>query len=147
MMLRTVLIFLSLMSLLFGDAYQSLHYQRDFEAARAQAQKEGKLLMLMVVSDSCPWCKKLSRRTLKKAKIKAYIEKNFIPVLVKRDAPNTFPKSYQTPRIPTIFYINPKGYEVWTTIGFKKADKLYDDFKEASLSYIEELTGVKTQSF
>jgi len=106
--------------------------------------KERKIVMLMVVREDCPWCKKMARKTLTKKPVMAFIDKNFVPVIMYRDRDKKkFPIDYQTPRVPAIFYINPKGHEVWTSIGYRNVEDLLYDFDEANQGYIEEITGVE----
>ena len=60
----------------------------DFEAAKAQAQKEGKALLVEFTgSDWCPPCKKLHKEVFSKSDFIKKASKDF--VLVKLDFPRT----------------------------------------------------------
>ncbi|KIM10154.1 MAG: hypothetical protein KU37_11770 [Sulfuricurvum sp. PC08-66] len=138
-MKKLLLLLLTLGLVWGGDAYESLGYERDYAKGKAQAIKEKKLLMLIVVSDSCPWCKALARRVLSKEDIAALIAKDFIPVLVKNNDTVSYPAAYQTDRIPVINYIDPvSGMDLWQSIGFRKKAEFLEDLAEAKLSFAEE---------
>lgn len=141
--MKWLTIFLLLATLVFGDAYSELGYSSDYEKSLQEAKDSGKLLMLLVVTQVCPWCKKFSSKTLQNSEIKTYISEHFVPVIVDRERDKArFPQTYQTPRVPAIFYIDPAGHEVWTTVGYRTPKELLEEFEEANLSYIELLTGV-----
>ncbi|OIP58335.1 MAG: hypothetical protein AUK54_00095 [Helicobacteraceae bacterium CG2_30_36_10] len=59
-------------------------YQREYNTALVQAKKESKVVMLVLVGDYCPWCRKFERKTLQSANIAINIQKNFVPVIVDK---------------------------------------------------------------
>lgn len=131
--MKKLLLLLGLsVALLFADAYSFLDYERSYEKAKDAAIKADKKLMLIVVSDSCPWCKALAKKTLASIEVAGFIDKHFVPVLVKNDEPDTFPKSYHTDRIPVVNFINPVSDEdLWQSIGFRTTKEFMQDMQEA----------------
>lgn len=94
------------------DAYaKEMKFSRDYKSALQQAKKVNKPLMLVIVADYCPWCRKLERQTLASVQIKSRL-KEVVPLIMDQtyDA-QRFPKMYLTPRKPTIFFINPHTEE------------------------------------
>ena len=116
---------------------KKLGYHTDYQKAVAIAKKEQKPLMLLVVTSYCPWCRKFERKTLASETIAAAVHSKFVPVIVDRnkDAEN-FPKKFQTPRIPTVFFVDPNDdTEFWETIGYVKKSEFADALKEAENLY------------
>lgn len=57
---------------------------RKFNDGIAEAKRTGKKVLVDVYTDWCKWCKKMDEVTYKDAKVKEYLEKNF--VLIKLNA-------------------------------------------------------------
>ena len=80
-MLRVLVCLCVVVSCLFStDAYES-----DFNKALSRADKEGKLVILTVVSTNCPWCKRFKEETLVDAEVSRIIKQNFVFVVINRD--------------------------------------------------------------
>jgi len=110
-----------------------LGYYSDYSVALGVAQKEQKPLMLVVVTSYCPWCRKLERKSLADKSIGQKVKTHFIAVIVDRnkDAEN-FPKTYQTPRIPVVYFIDPqKGTAYWETVGYLSKAEFSEALEDA----------------
>lgn len=132
--------------LLFPAAGQTAEgWLVDFEKAKAQANKEGKsLLMEFTGSDWCPPCKSLAKGVLTQDVFKNEIPKDF--VLLKLDNPRdkskqtpeeieqykTLSKKYGIQGVPTIFLADAKGRPYWQTVGYSgdPADKYVANLKD-----------------
>mgnify|MGYP003959340539 FL=1 len=105
------LILLALLSTLLLSASdianfaKEMQYETVYDVAKARAIKEKKPIMLVMVTHYCPWCRKFERRTLKKESINKRIHKEFIPLILNREA-KKYPKQFYTPRIPVTFFVN-----------------------------------------
>lgn len=85
-------------------------YERDFAKALTIAKEKKKPLMLLVVADYCPWCKKFERKTLEDDEIKKLISSEVVAVVVdKVHDKDRFPSEFNTPLIPTTFFIDPNS--------------------------------------
>lgn len=105
-----LLISLTLWSANLDDFASEQGYYRDYDTALAVAKKEQKVLMLVMVADYCPWCRKLERKTLSAPAVSSKIKAHFVPVIVDRNLDKAhYPKAYDTPRIPVAFFISPKS--------------------------------------
>lgn len=117
----------------------------DFEAAKAQAQKEGKALLVEFTgSDWCPPCKKLHKEVFSKSDFIRKARKDF--VLVKLDFPRTqkiddslkkqnerLAKEYKIRGFPTVLLMDSKG-KVFKKSGYQPGgSKAYLDLIQTSL--------------
>lgn len=115
------------------DAAEELGYYSDYNKALIIAQKEHKPLMLVVVTSYCPWCRKFERKTLASKSIIRMVKSTYIPVIVDRNKDaDTFPKTFQTPRIPTVFFIDSKdGQQYWESIGYLNKNEFAEALEDA----------------
>ena len=118
-----VLILCCLARTAFGDEL----WQTDFEAAKAKANAEHKLLLVdFSGSDWCPWCKKMKSDVFDTQRFKIesrqqyilvnldYPNENNLPPEVKRQN-NELRKQYKVNVYPTICLMSPKGEMVART--------------------------------
>jgi thioredoxin-related protein len=112
---------------------EKLGYQSDYAQALALARAKNKPVMLVVVTSYCPWCRKLERRTLASKSVRRTVEKEFVAVIVDRNLQkDAFPKKFQAPRIPIVFFIDPENEEeFWESIGYVEKKEFLDSLKEA----------------
>ncbi len=129
------LLFLSI-SLIYGayiDEFASnAGYLRDYNASIELAKKEHKLVMLVVVADFCPWCKKLERKTLLHEDVAKKVEENCVGVVFDKNWDDgNFPKEFSSATIPSIYFINPENqkeiYQLSSYINHKKFSDLMDE--------------------
>lgn len=102
----------------------------DFPAAKAQAKKENKLvLMNFTGSDWCSWCKKLHNEVFSTKEFGQYAKEKL--VLVEIDFPNAKKQSdalkkanealqekYKAEGFPTILVLNGDGKVLWRQVGY-----------------------------
>ena len=112
-------------------------YYKNYEQALIVAKAEKKPLMLIVVTSYCPWCRKFERKSLSSSKAKAYIVAHFVAVIVDRNKDaKLFPAIYQTPRIPTVYYIDPQSEKAyWETVGYLNKSDLSEALEDAKILY------------
>jgi thioredoxin-related protein len=93
----------------------------DLNAGRAQAQQEGKFVMINFTgSDWCPWCIKLRQEVFSQPEFEAFASKNL--VLVEIDFPKRTPQpvavqkansslvaQFKVDGFPTLIFLNPQG--------------------------------------
>lgn len=109
------------------------NYSRDYNSALEIAKKENKMIMLLVVADYCPWCKKFERKTLKNKDISSMVDKNFIAVVIdKNKDKGKYPKEYNTPLIPTTYFINPNTQKsIHKAVAYMKKKDFTKNMNEA----------------
>lgn len=133
--MKLILSMLVLTASLFGahiDEFASqMGYYRDYDTALLEAQKKNKPIMLVVVGDYCPWCRKFERQTLQKNEVAIYVEDHFIPVIVDRNLDKEhYPPTYYSLRIPTVFFIEPKKQELlFESMGYLKQSEFLETMR------------------
>lgn len=132
--LFVLLLSFSLFGSMIDDFASAMNFSRDYQDAFAKAKKENKVLMLVLVTDDCPWCKKLERSTLSAQDVKKQLL-NVVPVIMNQKYDkDKFPQMYLTKQNPTIFFIDPKKNKKFhESVGYiKKNDflQMLDDMQK-----------------
>ena len=112
--MKTLIILFTILSSIYAaqiDEFASeVSYLRDYNAAVKTAKEQNKMVMLVLVGDYCPWCKKFERKTLKSSEVKAQVNEKFIPVVIdKYKDKGKYPKAFYAPLIPAVYFIDPKS--------------------------------------
>lgn len=101
------------------DFAKARAYETSYAKAKAKAIKSGKPIMLVMVTHYCPWCRKYERDTLSKKSIATFVKGKYIPLILNREK-RDFPSKFDTPRIPTTFFVDPKDNRIiYKEMGFK----------------------------
>lgn len=121
--MRYIIILLTLIGALHAASIenfaQNMGYETSYEDAVVKAKKENKLVMLVMVTHYCPWCRKYERDTLSKKSISKLVKEKYIPLVLNRED-HKFPMKFDTPRIPTTMFINPNSEAlVYKEMGYK----------------------------
>ncbi len=104
---------------------KNMGYYRDYESALVQAKKENKVIMMVLVGDYCPWCRKFERKTLQRAMVAINIQKNFIPLIVDKNLDKeNYPEIYSQTSVPAVNFIEPKTQKtIFKSLGYVKKDE------------------------
>jgi thioredoxin-related protein len=120
-------------------------WKTDFEAAKAQARKENKVLLLdFTGSDWCGWCIKMKKDTLDLQAFKDYAAKNLVLVEVdfpsrktlpaaQKKANETLKNKYGIEGYPTFVVVDASGKELGRQVGYLEGGP------EAFISKIEQM--------
>jgi len=81
-----------------------LQWEKDLEIAFTKAQKENRVVMVLVETDYCRWCKKMKTQTLQDKEVAKELEE-FVLVRVDRDKVKADYIPYAK-YIPTIYFIS-----------------------------------------
>ncbi len=81
-------------------------WQPSYRSAKEEAQKQNRPMLVILVSHTCRWCRKLENRTLQNPEVVEYINGHFVPVLVYREDRN-FPDFISSSLVPTTFFLTP----------------------------------------
>ena len=106
-------LFLTLSASKIDTFAKEASYFRDYNSALEMAKKQNKTIMLVMVADFCPWCKKFERKSLRNKEISNFVKKNFIPVIVDnyRDKKH-YPHRFETSKLPTVYFIDSDNQKV-----------------------------------
>ena len=122
------------------DFASQMDYERDYNSSLKTALQHDRLIMLVMVADYCPWCRKMERKTLQNEIVAQKIKAAFIPMIVDRNRDKShYPEIYNTPRIPTIFFINPHTEEhLYESIAYVKDEEFLKTLDDVLKMYKEE---------
>ncbi len=62
--------------------FAEIPWQTQLKAAHAQAQSEGKMLLLHFYDDNCVWCERLEKGAFLSPEVQAAIQKSYVPVKI-----------------------------------------------------------------
>lgn len=110
-----------------------VNYLRNYEMAIKTAKKQNKIVMLVVVGDYCPWCKKFERKTLSDPAVMTKTNESFVGIIIdKYKDKGKYPQEFSAPLIPAVFFINPKdGKSVQETVAYMKPDEFIENMDYA----------------
>jgi thioredoxin-related protein len=112
------------------EAARQLGAENSYETALDKAQKAHKIVVMVVVKEHCRWCDKIINRTLSDAAVKEKLQKDFVTLIVDKDAP--FPKAFRENFFPSIFYIDPDTQKsIYENVGYIGAKCFINDLNSA----------------
>jgi thioredoxin-related protein len=131
--MKKLVMLLLLSTLIFAKSYkefaQENGYETDYKVALTKAKGEKKDLMILLITNYCPWCKKFEQRTLSDVAINAKVHNKFIPLIMNREERN-FPLQYDSTLVPVVYFVNYKNEKIYEkSIAFKNKDEFSDYLK------------------
>lgn len=96
----------------FADA---AGYETDYATALAKAKKAKKPIMLVLVSNFCPWCRKFEARVLLKKEVNALIHEDYIPLILNKER-DAFPKKFDMAFTPIVHFIDYRTQESYKRV-------------------------------
>jgi thioredoxin-related protein len=114
------------------DFAKEFNYYLSYEKALKESKKTNKPIMMLISTQTCPWCRKLEAQTLRKDYINEYIQKKYIPLSVIKDMGDYPNNIFQAPAVPVIYFINSDEDEIGKIVGYKPHDKFIQKLKDTS---------------
>jgi thioredoxin-related protein len=116
--------------MLFAQDYKEfakiMKYETKYETALQKATKEHKNLMILVISDYCPWCERFEKKTLSDKNIDKRIKSKFTPLILNKEEKN-MPKYLNAPMVPALFFVDSKTQKVYqSNLGFLEKNELIE---------------------
>ncbi len=106
-----------------ADFAKAMGYETNYEAAVKKAQKSGKNIMLVLVSNYCPWCRKFEERVLLKKEVNTIIQEHYIPLIINKEK-EPFPKNLDQAFTPIIHFIDYKSLQSYdSVVGYNSKDE------------------------
>jgi len=116
-----------------GNFALHMGYEVSYKSAVKKAKKLKKNIMLVIVSNYCPWCHKFQQRVLRKQDVNKVVQKNYIPVILNKEK-DDFPKELNTSFTPVVHFISYKTLKSYKTIiGYNHKDKFFHVLKTDKL--------------
>jgi hypothetical protein len=92
---------------------KDMNFERDYNTALSKAKSENKVLMMVLSSDYCPWCRKFENKTLSSKLIKPRLDTEVISLVVdKKFDVDSYPTKFKTQFTPVVFFIDPKDESI-----------------------------------
>lgn len=108
------------MAVIAEDAAFALDFEDEYKVALSKAKKEHKPLMMIVVQEPCPYCRRMVELTLVDARVKKEL-KNFIPLII--DKKGSFPADFKGTPVPMTYFIDPNiEKSTYKNLGFLDAE-------------------------
>ncbi|NOZ40705.1 MAG: DUF255 domain-containing protein [Planctomycetes bacterium] len=110
-LLTTNLILAVLSTALFSESVEAgpINWRNNLDAAKVEAGRTGKLILLHFYTTSCGPCKKLERDVFSQPQIAVAMQRDFIPVKINADQAPALANAYQISRIPTEVILSSQG--------------------------------------
>lgn len=120
--MKSIALVLLLSIAAFADGYRdfakSMGYETNYEVAQKKAKAEGKGMMVLMVSNYCPWCIKFEKRTLSDAAVDKALKQRYIPLILNKEEKN-FPQYLNSPVVPATYFIDATNEKIiHQSIGF-----------------------------
>ncbi len=110
----------------------AMGYETNYETALKKAKKAQKNVMLVLVSNYCPWCRKFEQRVLLKKEVDAVIQKNYIPLIINKER-DSFPKELDMAFTPIIHFIDYKTLRSYKSLlGYNSKEEFLHTIKTDS---------------
>ncbi len=103
------LIITAIVMTVVSTAAAEIPWQTNLRAAHAQAQAEGKLLLLHFYSDNCTWCERLEAGSFQAPQVGQTVVKDFIPVKVHANKNPQLTEMFKVTKFPTDVIVTTKG--------------------------------------
>lgn len=135
--MKILITLLTLFSLIYAaqiDEFAAeVQYLRSYDMAIKTAKAKNKIVMLVVVADYCPWCKKFERKTLKDSAVMAKTNEKFVGLVIdKYKDKGKYPEEFSAPLIPAVFFIDPKNQKsLYETVAYMKPDEFMESMDYA----------------
>ena len=84
-----------------------MFYETNYDEAIKKGKKLHKNIMLVLVANYCPWCRKFEQRVLIKKEVNDLVQKNYIPLIINRET-KKFPKKFDKSFTPIVHFIDYK---------------------------------------
>lgn len=114
----------------YKDFAKEMGYETDYKSALQKALTEGKDLMVVMVTNYCPWCGKFEKKTLSDKEVHTIITSKFIPLIINKQE-GGFPSYLNTQIVPTTYFVEPKKeWAYYERIGFANKAEFLEALKE-----------------
>ena len=102
-------------------AADAIAWRFDMTAALAQAQQQGKLVVIDFYADWCPPCKKMERTTFQDTRVKRQLE-SYIPVKINVEQQRSVAQRYGIRGLPTSLVLAASGKPLTGRTGYLNAE-------------------------
>ncbi len=112
--MRYIITILLMLSTLQAD---DITWNSSFAAAKAKAQKEEKIIYVVITSETCRWCRKLEATTLEDKVVIKNLNKKYAAVALTRGK-DKYPPCLKAPMVPMTYFLAPDGRVIYSVPGY-----------------------------
>ncbi|MFT7859334.1 MAG: DUF255 domain-containing protein [Sulfurimonas sp.] len=105
-----------------------IDWPHDYKAALKEAEKEDKLVYVLLTSENCRWCRKFENTTLQEKQIQERLAKEFVVVHISREI-DFVPENFETTPVPRHYFVNSKGEILYDSLGHRGVE-CFDAFMD-----------------
>jgi thiol:disulfide interchange protein len=121
-----------------APASESINW-RSYEEGMVLGKIEKKKVFLHFYADWCAFCRKMAKDTFQDSTVIAYLNENFIPVMVNTDKDQETAADYGVLGLPFTVFLTEVGEPIVSVPGYIPPDTL--------LSMLKEINGLKKSSY
>ncbi len=129
--MRYILMLVLILQSLYGA---EVAWNSSFEAAKAQAQKENKIIYVVITSETCRWCRKLESTTLKETVIINNLNQKYAPVALTRNK-DKYPPCLKAPMVPMTYFLAPDGRVIYSVPGYWETEDYFSMMGDVERKY------------
>jgi len=111
------------LALISSAARAEIHWESSLKVAHAQAQLEGKLLLLHFYSDNCVWCDRLEAGAFQQPEVADAIHRHYVPVKIHAGQNPNLAKTFRVNAFPTDVIVTTEGTALAHGTSPQAADK------------------------
>jgi thiol-disulfide isomerase/thioredoxin len=106
-----------------SNASAEISWQTNLREAHAQAQGEGKLLLLHFYTDNCTWCDQLEQGSFQEPLVGQAISENFVPVKIHAKTSPKLAEMFKVNRFPTDVILTTNGKTLSHSVSPQNPDR------------------------
>jgi len=111
-----------------------------YEEGLARAKNENKKVFLNFHAGWCRYCIKMEKETFTHKEIIAYLNENFIPIMVDSDKEKKIAGAYNVRALPTSWFLEPDKSKISTLPGYVDAKQLLSILKYIHTGSYQKMT-------
>ena len=121
-------IILLLLTLMLSLNAVELGWSHDYKKGLQEAQKEHKLVYVLITSDHCGWCRKFERTTLQNRGVKERLKREFVTIHLSREW-DDIPTAFKTSPIPRHYFVDAQGNILYASLGHRDVE-MFESFMD-----------------
>lgn len=114
---------MAIMLVVSANATAQIPWQDNLRSAHAQAQREGKLILLHFYSDNCTWCDRLEEGSFKATQVGQAIGESFVPVKIHANSAPKLAEMFKVSKFPTDVIVTTDGKTLSHAVSPQEPDR------------------------
>ena len=119
-------------------------WENNFEAAKAKAQKEDKIIYVLITSETCRWCRKLESTTLEETAVVENVNSKYAAVALTRGK-DSYPPCLKAPMVPMSYFLTPDGRVIYSVPGYWEEEDYLSMMEDVERKYKKQKSIEKEQ--